>query len=308
MNKFLAVGFFFCLFIPLTYGAGPTCQYDISVDNVNFNWNGQSLTYTANISLNRTPRSRQCANVKVGFSKGLAGNYFRKMFSGSESVEYNLYKNNQVNVPLEDLNDASSSDESVFIDFLPGQGTASTTFEVRLPVPNLGRTVVPVGNYSDVINVYAQSTSNPTTISNSSFQVKMDILGEIDISLVSTGSPYDPNATLYTMDFNTLQTGDEKNMDLIVKANSGYQISLTSQHGGSLKHLSKSYNVPYQLKINGAGRSFTGPGSSIDISGTTPNTSNKQRRYSIGIQIGNTQNKLAGQYQDVITITASSTN
>jgi spore coat protein U-like protein len=282
------------------------CGLSLSVDNIVFSWTGNSLVYTANLTLERTNTSNRCRKFEVGFSTGVSGNYNRTMVSGSEVVSYNIFQDNTSNVPLKTLADASGNSETISIKMKNNEFVKSTTFEGRLTVPNLGRTVLPKGNYTDLITATARPDRNNVVSTNRNFQVSLNIPAEIDISLVNSGGVFDPTKTSFTMDFNVISVGDTREVDLKVKSNAGYSLSLSSQHGGSIKHQTGNYTIPYQMKVNGGIRQFSGPGVPLVIGTGTGNTPASGVNFSISMEIGDPSNKLAGPYEDVITVTATS--
>lgn len=282
------------------------CGLNLSVDNIVFSWTGSSLVYTANITLERTNNVNQCRNFKVGFSTGVSGNYNRTLVSGSETVSYNLYQDNNSNNPLKTLADATGNKETIPLKMKKNEMIKSTTFEGRLPVPNLGRTVLPKGNYTDLITATAKPNRNNTASATKNFQVSLNIPAEIDISLVSSGGTFDPSKTSFTMDFNVITVGDTRQVDLKVKSNAGYSLSLSSQNGGQLKHLANNFTIPYQMKVNGMPRQFTTPGSPLVIGTGIGITPSNGVNYVLSMEIGSPANKLAGPYEDVITVTATS--
>lgn len=282
------------------------CGLSLSVDNVTFSWNGSSQIFTGNITAERTNNSNNCRNMEIGFSTGVAGNYNRAMESGGTQVAYNLYKDNSTNNPLKTINDANNNSERIRFRFKNNVLTENLTFEARLPVPNLGRTNLPTGSYNDLITATIEPRRNNAVSSSVNFQVSLNLPPEIDISLVSPGGIFDPSQTNYTMNFNVISQGDSRQVDLKVKSNAGYSLSLSSQNGGALKHLTANYNIPYQLRVNGTPRSFSGAGVPLVIGTGTGNTPAQGVNFALSVEVGDPNNKLAGNYEDVITVTATS--
>lgn len=287
-------------------GTNANCGLSLNVDNIVFSWNGNNLVYTASLRLERTSSSLLCRLFFIGFSTGVAGNYNRNMISGSETVAYNIFRDNNTNNPLKSLNDASNNSERIFIFMRGSEFERTLTFEGRLPVPNSGRTVLPKGNFTDLITAEARPVINGTNSATKTFQVSLNIPAEIDISLVAPGGNFDPTKTSYTMDFNVITAGDTRQVDLKVKSNAGYSLSLSSQNGGQLKHVAENYNIPYQMKVNGGVRQFAGPTVPLIIGTGTGITPATGVNFSLSMEMGNPANKLAGSYEDVITVIATS--
>lgn len=304
-NLFLGVAYLFSL----ATVAQPIldCGLSMTVDNILFSWNGSSLVYTANLSLTRSNNSNQCKNIRIGFSTGISGNYDRTMVSGGNTVSYNLYADNSTNTPLKSLADASGNSERLTVKFQNNELQKTVSFEGRLPVPNQGRLVLPKGNYSDIITATASPKGSNSLSADKNFQVSLNLPAEIDVSLVNSGGAFDPSKTNHTMDFNIITLGDSRQVDLKVKSNAGYTLSLSSQNGGSLKHLtSANFSIGYLLKVNGVGQSFSGAGIPLVIGTGVGITPTAGVNFTLNIEIGDPSNKLAGTYQDVITVTATS--
>lgn len=282
------------------------CGLSLSVDNVTFTWDGNAQVFTGNISAARTNNINQCRNMVIGFSTGIAGNYSRVMESSANQVTYNLYKDNSTNNPLKTINDSNNNSERIRFRFKKNVLSENLTFEARLPVPNLGRTNIPTGSYSDLITATIEPRRNNVVSASTSFQVSLNLPPEIDISLVNPGGVFDPSQTNYTMNFNEISQGDSRQVDLKVRSNAGYSLSLSSQNGGSLKHLSENYNIPYQISVNGTPRSFSGPGAPLVLGTGSGNTPPQGVNFALSVEIGDPSNKLAGNYQDIITVTATS--
>ncbi|MCR9203641.1 MAG: spore coat U domain-containing protein [Halobacteriovoraceae bacterium] len=304
MIKFILI-FLFTIFSFQSFGQG-SCGLGLSVDNVIFTWSGSSLVYTGNLTATRSSSSFFCGLNYVGFSTGVSGNYNRVMISGPNSVSYNLYENNTSSAPLKRINDAQNNQERIFVYFGFGEFSKTYTFEGRLPVPNLGRTNLPSGSYNDIITAQMRPIFGNLGSVTRNFQVSLNLPPEIDISLVSPGGVFDPSQTNYSMNFNVISQGDSRQVDLKVKSNAGYSLSLSSQNGGALKHLGENYTIPYQLKVNGTTKSFSGPGTPMVIGTGTGNTPAQGVNFALSVEVGDPSNKLAGNYEDVITVTATS--
>lgn len=278
------------------------------MNNINFSWNGNAQTFTADLTLGRTNTKGRCKSFDIGFSTGLAGNYNRRMFSGSNYITYNLYKDNLTGTPLKTLNDASNDSELVIVNFPKKADTVKTvTFEGRFPFPNDGRSFLAKANYLDTISVTVINKQGNSIALTSSFQVNLNIPPEVNVSLVDAGNPYDPSANNYTMDFAVLNQGAVKNVDLKVKSNAGYTLSARSTNGGALKHKTKSDLITYDFKVSGTTKTFPGPNGSIPLGSGVGVTPVNGVNFPVSITItGNPSSKIAGIYEDTIYITASS--
>lgn len=288
---------------------GFDCGFNIDVNNIVFNSIGSSVVYTANLNVSRTLRLGFCRTIYIGFDTGNAGNYNREMFnSSSDRLSYNLYKDNTSNVPLKALADASNSNEYVRLAFQGNQSTVSATIEGRLPIPNQGRTFLPEGRFVDLVNATVVGGLFNSDSDTTNFQIEVTNPIAVDISLVPPGSTFDPSATSYTLDYAEITQGESRRVDLRVKSNAGFTVSLESQGGGRMLHTSENDNIQYTLKVNNGVQSFSGPGVPLVIGTATGVTQTNGSLFELEFLTGSPAGKLAGQYQDVITIIATSNN
>jgi hypothetical protein len=137
------------------------------------------------------------------------------------------------------------------------------------------------------------------------FRLRYDMSKRIDLSIVNTGEAFDPSATNKTLNFGNLSSGQEMTFDLVLKYNAGYQVKMSSQNGGKLKHLSQNASIPYTLTLSGNPVSLsTLP--TIVAWGIFVNPCGGLR-FPGKVKIGTVGSAQAGVYQDSITVTVSTT-
>jgi hypothetical protein len=167
------------------------------------------------------------------------------------------------------------------------------------------------GSYDDnfAVRVYEGTFGWHSLEDTDTFNIRYTVSKKIDLSVVNTGSPFDPGATSKTLDFGRLATAKAMSFDLVLKYNAGYQVKLSSENDGALKNATSSYKIPYALVVNGSLVDLSGSshhpqvvgqgwGASPDAGKRLPGT------VTIGPVNSATQ---AGSYQDVITITVTTT-
>lgn len=299
------------MFFGLNTWALTDCGLGLDINNISFPSAGTSQTFTANVTLTRTNTTGQCKNFNVGFSTGSSGNYMRRAYSGSKYVSYNLYKDNITNVSLKSLADNSNKNELIKIKFKKKSDISkSVTFEARLPVPNDGRSILAKGNYIDTIQATVESKNGQAQSVAKNFQVGLNILPEINISLASPSTPFDPTSTSYTLEFVPIVEGDSRQVDLKVRSNAGYTVSIESFNGGYLKHKENgTFTIPYQFTVeNGTPRSFGGANIPITLGSSSGVTPVDGVKFGLSFIIGSPAGKMAGEYEDTITVVATSTD
>ncbi len=165
------------------------------------------------------------------------------------------------------------------------------------------------GDYesSYTVRLYQGSiTKSPELMDTETFRLKHRLEKKIDLSIVNTGSPFDPSSTSKTIHFGTLSTGQQTTFDLLLKYNAGYRVRISSQNNGKLSHSSLPSYVPYTLTLNGSeiylGGSANNPVLISQGSGVSPPAG---LRLAGGFRIGKVEEAKAGNYQDVLTVTVS---
>ena len=283
-----------------------SCGLRIGINNVAFTWSGSSEVFTGTIQVTRTKSSRKCRRFLVGFSKGGAGNYARKMYGGAQFINYNFFKNNLINTPIKEIRDASNNDELVVVNFTNNsQRVINVTFEARVPVPNNGRVFLPSGTYNDTISATIRGNGNRVRAATTSFRSSIYVPPEVDISLVQSGGPFDVAATNYTLNFGEIVRGVRRQLDLRVKSNTAYRVFIASRNGGHLKHLIGSDTIPYTFRANGRTHSLSSR-LPANLGTSSQVTSAQGDRFALEFAMGSPSLKRAGDYEDVLTITAMS--
>lgn len=281
-----------------------------NVSNVTFNWDGNSQTFTGNITLRRTNTGGNCKNFEIGFSTGLAGNYARRATSlNSNYISYNLYKDNQANAPLKALDTNPNKGEFIAIKFKKKTDVVeSVTFEARFLMPNDNRYFLSKGLYKDIVEIRVESKGGNVLSITKNIEISLDIPAEINISLISPGGTFDSGTKAYTLDFGTISAGDVRNVDLKVKSNAGYSLSIESLYNGALKNTLNSDKISYNLSVNGIPKTFNGPSVPLPLGSAPGVTPESGVNFGLGFVIGSPAGKSSGEYKDFITVTASSTD
>ena len=106
-------------------------------------------------------------------------------------------------------------------------------------------------------------------------------------------------ATTLTMDFGELSSNASQNINVMAQATVPFDITWTSQNNGVLKNLGDStWSVPYAATLNGT----TVNNSTVYTDLTTGGTQGASVSLPVVVTVGNTTNKKAGTYQDIVTI------
>lgn len=128
----------------------------------------------------------------------------------------------------------------------------------------------------------------------------------IDVSLVSTGFPFDSTATSKTLDFGILSAGKEMGFDVLVKYNAGYRLRLSSENNGVMKHTGAEATLPYTLYLNNSPVALSGSrGAPVEVSQGSGLSAAAGLRFPGRVRIGSFGTARAGTYEDRLTLTVS---
>ena len=261
---------------------------------------------TANLPLKVSRKNKgQGCTYFLGFERGSSPTYDRKLYNGTNTVDFQLYKDGSFSAPLKDGNDISSTAERIAGNFpFGGNGPTENTenFYAVLTPPTSFK---PIGTYTDtfVINLYRFFFGFYFLADSGSMTFTYTIPAMVSLSIVPPGQPHDPNSTGLLLDFGVLNENESKNFDTLVLSNTDYEIKVSSQNGGKLQHQSVSQKINYEFTFNGTPFNLTPPGAATTVvTGVGPTPPNGDR-YSGNVQIGSLTNKVAGTYEDTVTIT-----
>lgn len=146
---------------------------------------------------------------------------------------------------------------------------------------------------------------SPTLVATKtvSFQTRVD--SSVDVSLVESGAPFDISETTQLVDFGTLESGEQRGFDVVVRSNNGYAVTMQSQNRQLLvnsRGAAAGGSVAYNVIFNGGGVDLS-TGAAVQVitgTGTTPATGTAfPIEFTIGTLSGN---EAAGTYADVIDV------
>jgi spore coat protein U-like protein len=257
------------------------------------------------VSVNRTSTTHGC-DYFVTFSRGNAPDYNRYMLKGSDIQAYQLYRAFPYIDVLKDFSDAVTNSDVIANSFPDHAGSMQNAESYRAVLATASYR--PVGFYSDsvLVRLYEGTLSSYTLRDSTYVSFFYSSTRSIDLSLVSTGAPFDASATSRTLDFGTLYQDEALSFDIVLKTNAGYSVSMSSQNGGMMKHVSLAGNsVPYSMSVNGVAVGL-GAGNEVVATGSGASSS-EGTRVPVLVSIGSLSNSASGDYRDFITITVQTT-
>jgi spore coat protein U-like protein len=130
------------------------------------------------------------------------------------------------------------------------------------------------------------------------------------LSLVDTGSAYDPAQTAKTLDFGVLETNEEMQFDVRIVSNAGYVLKVSSANNGILKRTDGTgvlSQIAYDFYANNSKKTLTSSATSpVTIASATGKTPAGGAQIPVKVVIKSVENKNPGTYQDYITLTVIS--
>lgn len=181
---------------------------------------------------------------------------------------------------------------------------ATETLPIRFTLPP--QQVVPRGAYqSELVLQGVGAGGAPLEVSGGAVILRVQVPARVELSISGTSSPALSEARLApaSINFGDAQSGQTERVYVNVWANSSVGISLESANGGRL--LLVGYNglppILYGVRFDGTATSLSSP---VTLQRTPP-ASIIGASYELAVTLGDLGGRFAGQYKDVITVTAN---
>ncbi|MBF0360884.1 MAG: hypothetical protein HQK49_07725 [Oligoflexia bacterium] len=242
----------------------------------------------------------------VGISKGRSSDYNRNLYLGNSKLPMQLYKNNSSNYIIKDIPDIRSDSDCITGTFIKKNKILENilTYKTTLSLP---ANIMLAGTYTEsyTVNLYQGTVSSGGLIQSSkTLTYTYNYPTKIDLSLVSSGAPFDLTSTYQNLNFGVLASGQSMSFDIVVLSNAGYNLYLSSTYNGNLKHTNYQSMVNYSMLINNSTINLAGSSSTPVLAASGVGvTANEGQRIPVRVVMGEVKNQLAGQYSDVIFIT-----
>lgn len=292
------------LLVPRVFGGGMQFRDTPTEVAATYSFNGTQVSAR---SLSIQSDSDTLSNsYAVGFSDGQSGDPENRTLVAADgsTLPYRIVDSAAAGNDLTTRDENPTSDEVLLGSLSPGD-TANETFDVILPG---GELPVP-GSYSD--NIVLQLDRYSTVLGRwlnedqAFFDVVVFVPVFVDFALVPVGGTFDPGANSYVLDLGILEDGTVGRLDMLVRANVGYDISISSANEGNMAHTdpSDASLVPYNLRVDAGSVDLSG-GPVTVATGTGP-TAGAGERYDLELQIGDPGAASAGAYEDMLQVTVT---
>jgi spore coat protein U-like protein len=293
------------------------CGLTLNTTSVTIAWSPSFSSQAVGLTLSKS--EQKACHYVIAFTKGSAPDYSsRTMTSGGNTLRYQLFGDVGQSLILKDLIDATSSNEVLSGQLPAGDHTSiSLTYYVQIPQDPLNMpSYKPAGVYLDsyAIKLWDKpfgSAQQHAPVVSANVTLTTTISKMLDLSIVNTGSSFDPAQTAKSLDFGALTTGKTRGLDLLVRGNAGFAITFSSENNGALKHLNPGVSemISYRTKINGTEYGLSSSQSSpVTVISGNGQTSAAGIQHSVLFEILSTLDRMAGTYRDNITVTATTTD
>jgi spore coat protein U-like protein len=254
------------------------------------------------------------ADYFITFSPGGSGNSSIRWLSetGGSAMYYNLFDSITNRTILRAISDNPAPSQVITGSFSDAEGSGGGTTRDHQFVLILDRNQFPVaGTYSDVItlNLYEGTPASPVPggpLDSMTMNISTVMPQLTDLALLPEAAAFDPASSAMTMNFGTLFAGMERNVDIVVRSNTIYSVSVSSLQGGNMAiadPLDTSV-VPYQFSVSGFELDLSGSAEVPIVSLAGP-TDEAGDRYPISVTILDYGMATEGLYSDTITFTLS---
>ena len=246
----------------------------------------------------------------VMLSAGQSGNFNqRKLSEMTNMLDYNAYVDSGKSHIFKALPTATQS-EIITGSFSIAIALTQTNNHEFFWAINPQRIVPASGmSYADsslTLSLYSGLLSlSPTLVATKTITFQARVDSSVDVSLVESGKTFDIGETTQLVDFGTLESGEQRGFDVVVRSNNGYAVTMQSQNHQLLVHTQAptiAASVAYSVIFNGGSVDLStgAPVRIITGTGTTPATGTAfPIEFTVGTLSGNEN---AGTYSDVINV------
>lgn len=246
----------------------------------------------------------------VTLSTGQSGDFNqRKLSEMTNRLNYNAYMDSGKSNIFKALPTATQSEiiaGSFPVDIVMTQTNTHKFYWTADPQQVIQAAGTPYTDGNLTLSLYSGLLfMNPTLEATKtiSFQARVD--SSVDVALVESGKPFDIGETTQFIDFGTLESGEQRGFDVVVRSNNGYAVTMQSQNRQLLVHARAPAiedTVSYSVIFNGGGVDLS-TGAPVQIiagTGTTPATGTAfPIEFTVGTLSGN---EPTGAYSDVINV------
>jgi len=163
--------------------------------------------------------------------------------------------------------------------------------------------IAPAGRYRDEITVRAYDVAARAFLGKDrTARLSAHVPSRAQVNIAGASGAFDKSFALPKIDFGEIVAGAERTAFVQIRATSAVTIDVESKNHGVLRHTQfgdKTKGVPYTLRLDGKQLNLRGGGASLD---RDPPATLEGVSYPMIVRLGDTPPPMAGEYQDVVTI------
>lgn len=289
------------------------CNISLNIGNQNWQGGGGDIydpydpvEYEQVGNFDLTFDSGHACDLTITFSQGDNGNSVnnRRLAQSGSELQFQLYRESGKNHILKDN---PSNMNYVIEKSITSSDISPITLSFYWQMNK--EQVVEPGTYTDSVelNVYEIGPGNSATMAAGPFSLNLSTVvpPSLYLSIVDSGGSFNDSDTSQTLDFANLEEGESQNFDIMVKGNTGYNVSMTSDNASVLSHSSiGSSSVPYTIKVGGSTKDLSS-GTAVVVAGSNDQSGNSGDQYVVEVTIGAIGNAETGTYSDNISVLVS---
>ena len=298
--------FIFLMMNFFSFRASAQCGLSIIANNISATWDITWVMQSVSVTVSKA--NPAACTFGLGITKGAAADYNRYASDGALQLRYQVYNNIAGTNIIKDAPDTVTVNDVVMVTLPAGSGPQIVQYYFDIPYAlATAPFVAHAGTYTDSITINAYEGADPSLYAAppaTSAVVGISVLIEklIKLSLIDLGGVFVDGATTKSVNFGKLTSGEISRFNMAMQTNAGFSISLSSANGGNLKHVTSASLIPYTLTVNNVAADMTGV---IPAANGGGQTSLNGLIYPVKITVGAIPgNAVAGNYADVVTITA----
>lgn len=249
----------------------------------------------------RHPNGQAACNYFVTFSRGGSATYNRRLATGANQLQYQLYPTSAKATVLKAIPDAVAGEVITGTFTSTALVTHDKSYYIAIPAQQV---VVP-GTYTDsvVVRLYEGTLASYTQRDSVTLSMKAQVVATTEMCVACTNS-FDNTMHSHELNFGVLETGESKSATVRVRTNEGYALYLQSGNRSYLKHTTLNSTVRYTVEVGGVPVDLT-PTSKTLAAHVPGVTAAQGTAYDVRVIIGTVTGVLAGNYSDAITLTVT---
>lgn len=186
-----------------------------------------------------------------------------------------------------------------------GSGEALKTRTIPLKVMIRAGQFAPAGLYEDqlTLRLYDITDGVPQQVgSDVPLIIGGDVPARAQINLAGTSSSVFGSVNSAGLSFGQLVTGAERDAYIQVRSTAPVLLTISSANKGAMRHKSEpaATSIPYSFSVDGQALDLRGGPKRLD---RNPVRGLQAENYRMAVRITDAENRQAGTYEDVITIT-----